>query len=477
MDEKSQEKVSKAKEILRKITSAGGEAYIIGESVFHIINGEDIDEMDIYSNIDEKELISLFSENSLKYKENGEYELGYLGHKYNLLTNKETHKTAKTIETIKHYSKLLTLKMCEMDYTIFSLAMNQNNVVYDFFNGRKDINKRIIKSIYLNPKVPYDSKPSKMLDIIRVVSETGFKLDKKVLNAIKKRRKKIKDISLDEVSYYMKKIYDGKYFKKAIKVLYKTKIYKSLDWYKDIIQKHAKNFKKENEKFFFGFGMIKNETYESAIGQYTNNEYDFQMFVNLAVTNPRAEYDKLTLYTYGLENCLLANRINYLLGRCKKNYRKIKTSYNNLPIKKTCDLKFKGQDILDINPQLSTDEIAICLDEVIQLVLDGNLANEKNALKDFMTERLGLMQTLHKEEKFVEEADKETYQNSTENDEEVESLLTEIELDIVKRINESGILENVIPEQREKTRESLYKTYYEALVNTDKYQKLKNYKN
>lgn len=488
MNERSQEMVLKAKEILKKITFSGGEAYIIGEAVFHIINGENIEKMDIYSNIDEKELYSIFSENSLKSLKEDEYELGYLGHKYNIITNRNPHKKPKTIGTIKHYSKLLTLKMCEMDYSIFSLAMNQNNIVYDFFNGRKDINKRVIKSIYINPKTPYDADPSKMLDIIRFVSETGFKLDKRIIKAIRKRRKKINNLSLDQITYFMKKIFDGKYFKKAIKLLYKTKLYKSLEWYKDIIHKLAKGFRKENEKFFFGYGMIKKEIYEGVIGKYLENEYDFQMFVNLAVTNPQAEYDKLTLYTYGLDNCLLANRINYLLGRSKKNYRKIKANYNSLPIKKTCDLKFKGQDILDLNPQLSTNEIAICLDEVIQLVLEGNLENEREVLKSFMLERLGLNKPLHKEEKFVEERyglgeavykeinEKQVELSKPSYEDEIKSLLSEIEIDIEKKINESGILENVLPEQREKTKDSLYRTYYEALINTDKYQKLKNYK-
>lgn len=482
MNERSQEMILKAKEILKKITSAGGEAYMIGECVFHIIKGEDVEKMDIYSNIDEKELYTIFSENSLKSINSGEYELRYLGHKYTILTNKNTHKPLKTIDTLKHYSKLLTLKMCEMDYTIFSLAMNQNNVVYDFFNSRKDINKRIIKSIYINPKTPYDANPSKMLDVIRIVSETGYKLEKRIIKAIKKRRKKIKNVSLDEISYYIRKIYDGKYFKKAIKVLYKTKLYKSLEWYKDVIYKLAKNFRKETDKFILGYGMIKKETYERNIGKYANNENDFQMFVNLAVTNPYAEYDKLTLYTYGLENCLLANRINYLLGKCKKNYRKIKSNYNNLVIKKTCDLKFKGQDILALNPKLSTDEIAICLDEVIALVLEGNLPNEKEALKNFISSRLCLSEQSKEEEKIPENNsdEKEIYeeinrQQTIFDEAEISILLSEIELDIEKKIIDSGILDNVLPEQREKVKESLYKTYYEVLINTDKYQKLKKY--
>ena len=218
------------------------------------------------------------------------------------------------------------------------------------------------------------------------------------------------------------------------------------------------------------------------------------MFVNLAITNPTGKYDKLTLYTYGVQNCVLANRINFLLGKAKKQYKKIRDEYNKLPIKKTCDLAFKGEDIMSLG-NYSSERINEILDEVIDLILNEKIKNEKEILKDFILNKLNGYDNSNEVyangEKIIkqindnESIDVITFKRLQKQQEEfhkrlleleVKDLEREIDYEVRKKIDEGKILENVIPEQRKDTYDSLYNSYYEFLLKTEKYSKLKQYK-
>lgn len=503
MDNRSREYVVKGREILTKITSLGGESYIIGECVFKIINALDVDNITIYTNLVENKLIDGFNENKLEKVSDGKFILTYLGFEYIIETDKSIKNNEfKTIESKKHYSNLLIMKIVEMDYSIYSIAMNQKNVIYDIFYGKKDIEKKLIKSNYINIKKYLDKNPLKILDAIRVVSETGYRLDGKLLNAIYCKRKRIKKLSLEEISSMMMKIFKGKFFKKALKVLVKTKVYKYLPYFQSTIKRMYNSYRKESYKFFFGYEMIRRKTYVEEIGKHTENEHDFKMFVNLAITNQEGNYDKLTLFTYGLNDCLLANRINYLLRNSKKKYRQIKEEYNALPIKKTCDLAFKGEDLLKC-AKLTPFEISAVLDDVIYQILECKMKNERNVLESYIMDKINNPNNdlIDDKEKITEENITNTNQYSKQysngiNDYslfqelkqkqeefnkrllelEIKSLEGELENEVLRKLQNSNILMNVVESEKEKIRESLYQEYYNFLLQTEKYKKLREFK-
>ena len=287
--------------------------------------------------------------------------------------------------------------------------------------------------------------------------------------------------------------------------------------------KWLKNYvpnKYEDLDTFMAMGLIEHKTYEEVVGKATGNEYDFRMLVNLAITNPKPEYDDITLFSYGLDKCMKANRINYLLGKCRKKGYYIKKKYNSLKVKKPCDLAFKGDDILKL-ANLTTYEVSIILDDIIYSILEGTLENEYNAIKEKVIFRLKLQQeelhenqNLHEnqglsqrqeilnnqnlESNYLENKNTESIvnnniNNADNNDQfayikqkqlelesrlqelENQSLARELEIEIERKIRESGVLKDIHPETREETRRALYQTYYETLIKTDKYKSLNKF--
>jgi len=57
--------------------------------------------------------------------------------------------------------------------------------------------------------------------------------------------------------------------------------------------------------------------------------------------------------------------------------------YQKLPIRKTCDLKFKGQDILELTSLRNAEIIGEVIDDITYQVITGQLPNEYIPLKKY----------------------------------------------------------------------------------------------
>lgn len=395
MDENTREITYNAKEIIKMIRSSGGDAYIIGESAYNIIYKKPLDVVNIYTNLSETNIMKLFREYYINKVSNNIFSLKYLGYDYiitlpvaGIKKDYKKKKISKEILSDKTISVNLVKVLEREKYTIHALALNKNNKVIDIYGGQKDHKNKVIRSVYAKPKQLFDSNPIVILELMNIISQTGFSLESRIIRAIKKTRKLLSLLPIEEISPIMKKIYDGKYFKRAINMMIKTKTNQYLPLFKDAIIIASSSFFKVPLYLFLGLGMIKEEYYDKIIGVLTDNPNDFMMFVNLAITNTKPDYDKLTLFSFGLEKCLLANRVNSILGKAKRKYFRIKKAYRRLPIKKTCDLAFKGQDILDLAEGMSTDEINLILDEVIEKILDERLINDYDSIRTFIIGRI-----------------------------------------------------------------------------------------
>ena len=521
MNSTCQDMLRKAKEIMKRIINLGYEAYLVGPSVREISLKLDFKSLEIFTTIPENEFKKAFIDYCIDNTKTG-LCLGYLSYKY-LISFPHQYKfqnKLKVKKVQKHYSKALIDFLCTKDYSIDAMSMSCNNIVYDPFLGKEDMRRKKIKTIYTRPKVLYENEPKKILELFKRISETGYKPDYLVLKAIKKKSKKVKEISLEDQAMLMRDIHSGKYLKKCLKYIYKTNIYKHLYYFKSILSLRCKSYKYEDLDTFMAMGLIEHKTYEEVVGKATGNEYDFRMLVNLAITNPKPEYDDITLFSYGLDKCMKANRINYLLGKCRKRGYYIKKKYNSLKVKKPCDLAFKGDDILKL-ANLTTYEVSIILDDIIYSILEGTLENEYNAIKEKVIFRLKLQQeelhenqNLHEnqelsqrqeilnnqnlESNYLENKNTESIVNNninnTDNNDqfayikqkqlelesrlqelENQSLARELEIEIERKIRESGVLKDIHPETREETRRALYQTYYETLIKTDKYKSLNKF--
>ena len=127
---------------------------------------------------------------------------------------------------------------------------------------------------------------------------------------------------------------------------------------------------------FVSEGKI-DDRYREVIDNYTR----FVSIFTLACANKKAIYDSMTLFGHGVDICVEANRINYLLGKCSKKDKKIKKKWDKLPIKKYCDLAYKGEDIMKIIDESDYPRINDVLDEVVLAILNKQITNNRSDIE------------------------------------------------------------------------------------------------
>ncbi len=495
--------IFQAKELLRILSNTGQEAYIVGEALRDLLLGREIKIVEIFTTLAQENVANLFSDlNPIFY---GEYQIGVIYQDYRfLITSAHEYDDSYKIKINvprRHYSSSLMDFLEKKVFAINTLAMAYNNVIYDSFNARPAHEKRI-RMICEKPTQLFNHEPIRMLEAIRLVSELGLKLDKLVYKGIVRKSKLIKDVSLDKISRELALIIEGKYAKRAINILYKTKIYKRLNLFKNDIKRLHDNYHKEDGETFLATALVRSKNYDSLVGSVLANEYNFHMLVNLAITNPKANYDVFTLFSNGENACVKANYINYILGRSKKKTNKIEKAYRALPVKKTCDLAFKGEDMLKLGLTTDGNFMEMVLDEIIEKILNNEMPNEYEVIKKYVEGRLEEYQEINevteqvediKEEEidyshglfgdmdFNEEsvkpkeedvALKEYHEYSKTQEElerrvhelEIDNLRKDLEIEISRKIKQNGMLETLSGALREQTEATLHKVYYDILI-------------
>ncbi len=501
--------IFQAKELLRMLSNTGQEAYIVGEALRDLLLGREIKIVEIFTTLAQENVANLFSElNPILY---GEYQTGIVYQDYRfLITSAHAYEDSYKIKINvprRHYSSSLMDFLEKKVFAINTLAMAYNNVIYDSFNARPAHEKRI-RMICEKPAQLFNHEPIRMLEAIRLVSELGLKLDKLVYKGIVRKSKLIKDVSLDKVSRELAIIVEGKYAKRAINILYKTKIYKKLALFKNDIKRLHDNYRKEDGETFLATALVRAKNYNEEVGSVLASEYNFHMLVNLAITNPKGNYDVFTLFSNGESACIKANYINYILGRSKKKTGKIEKAYRELPVKKVCDLAFKGEDMLKLGLTTDGNFMEMVLDEILEKILNNEMANEYEVIKTYVEKRLEEYQeqalNMPQEESATEEVEEERdyshglfgdmdfeepkdkpkeediaikeYHEYSKTQEELERRVHELELDnlrkdmeieISRKIKQNGMLENLSGALREQTEATLHKVYYDILIASD----------
>ena len=390
-----EEYVNKGKEILRILINNGFEAYFVGKFVRDRIMQLPIDEIEINTNATPDAIKGIFAFTKVEDARNGLIRVMYSGFDFFLSTfHLEEYKDKRTPVRI-HYSKNLLDDLSSRDFSINAMVMSHSDKITDAYGGVNDINRKRIKTIG-KAKVRFSENPIRMLKAIGLVSELNFNLVNETASGIRSRGKLLKSATAEDINYEVKKIFSGKYAKKALKLLNDMRLSHYLVNLKKGF-KYLRNCKSNlcYEEFLLLTFVLNGNINEDYI-QTVNDIETFKKTYQLAVANPKAKYSRLDLFSNGEEVCLLANKINVILKKSKKRYKQISLAYNRLPIKKVCDLAFKGEDILRIHAE--NINVQMIVDQVIYEVLEGSLVNDYNTIKEFVMDLMKKMKIEIKEE-------------------------------------------------------------------------------
>lgn len=266
------------------------------------------------------------------------------------------------------------------DFTINGMLMSESLEIIDYVGGKADLQAKIIKTIG-HPIDRFNEDALRMLRAFYFQAKLGFQIDKETREAIHTLRHKLLEISNERVLMEMIKMFKGPYLKKAIHSMITTGVHEILPGIKEGLE-YVNQL--EEIPYVDTFFTLAFTLHGSVPSQWKfSNKHRHRYEVGSYLAKQPQPYDPYTLYTYGLDLCLLGNRIAHLLKIAPNLKQTIEREYQNLPIQSDLDLKLSATELIEAVGKKAGAWVKQLQTKMVIEILNRRLTNEKDALKAY----------------------------------------------------------------------------------------------
>lgn len=236
-------------EVLRKIEEAGFEAYAVGGCVRDLIMDKSPKDWDVTTNAKPEEILKLFPDS---FYENDFGTVGVKVEKFieNGFVNPDREHDVIEVTTYRiettysdrrrpddvKFAETLEEDLSRRDFTMNALALRAMRTnadltqtdaeeigyeIVDLFDGRKDIEKKIIRAVG-DADERFNEDALRMMRAVRFHAELNFDIEKKTFEAIKKNSELITHVALERIKDELSRIILSESPAEGIDMLHKT---------------------------------------------------------------------------------------------------------------------------------------------------------------------------------------------------------------------------------------------------------------
>ena len=357
--------LEEAMKILQEITSQGYSAYIIGGFVRDYLLNIESNDVDITTNATPKQLQEIFGEAVIKTTDYGSITVMKKNIRYEITTFRKEIKYIDHRKPIEiEYVNDLNIDLRRRDFTINSICMDENGQIYDYLNGKKDIEDRIINTIG-NAKEKFEEDSLRILRAIRFATILNFDLSQEIKEAIIETKYLLKELSYNRKKEELDKIFASSEVNTGIKLLLEFGLDKELEL------ERLRDIK--NTDSLISVWSILNVV---DIYPFNNTEKELIKDINTVMT--LNNLDPMSLYKYGLY-------VNSVAGAIKGiDKKEITESYNKLPIQSRNDIDIDSQDIIDVLNKEPGKFISDIYNNIEEEILYHRLENNKEKIINYI---------------------------------------------------------------------------------------------
>jgi len=372
-----------ARRVLFELKKNGYEAYIVGGAVRDHLLGMPLMDIDITTNAKPHQVSKLFKTKptGLKY---GTVTVFYNNEAFEVTTFRidGPYLDNRHPEDII-FSDSVIEDVKRRDFTINGILMSESLEIIDHVEGTKDLKNKIIKTIG-NPIDRFNEDALRIMRAFYFQSKLGFQIDRETRDAISTLKHLLSEIAMERILTEMIKILKGPQVKKAIQSMVTTGVSEVLpglsEGLKYVLTMDSMPF--VDVFFILSFVLNGKIPKEWPFSNKHRNRYETAAFlVN------QNKYDAYTLYTYGLELSLLANRVSFLLKRSKNLKNAIEEMYESLPIQSDLDLKLRAPEMIQMTGKKAGAWVKEIQTEMVIEIINHRLKNEKEALISYLNKR------------------------------------------------------------------------------------------
>ncbi|WP_077213778.1 CCA tRNA nucleotidyltransferase [Bacillus dakarensis] len=214
--------------ILEKIEKAGYQAYFVGGSVRDLLLNQEIHDVDIATSATPDEVMGIFNNTVDVGIEHGTVVVIYGGSTYEVTTFRtESEYSDFRRPNEVSFVRSLNEDLMRRDFTMNAIAMDKSGVMLDPFNGKKDIEAKVIRTVG-EPKERFQEDALRMMRAVRFVSQLSFSIEIMTYKALKVYGSLLKHIAIERIAVEFEKLLLGRNSRNALKILLDTGLYQYL---------------------------------------------------------------------------------------------------------------------------------------------------------------------------------------------------------------------------------------------------------
>ena len=353
-------------EILERIEENGFEAYIVGGYVRDYLLGIESTDIDICTNARVKDILDIFDDMHANSNEYGAVKIITDKVRIDITTYRRDIKYNGNRRSVEmEYVDNLVDDIQRRDFTMNTLCMNKEGNIIDLFNGKADIENKIIRCVGdINDRINED--PLRMLRAVRFATTLGFTIEEELYNSLKENKELINELSLDRIKDELGKI------------LISQNCIKGMDYLRRL-----------------GFLDIMGISYDKLVnvsdicGMFSqltfNKEYPFSKEEKKNIKDiqeivEKGVIDKRVLFDYGCYVSIVAGSI---LGMSAEEICDID---KDLVIKSISDIDIKSEEICKILGVKPSKIIGNVYNELKNLIIDDKLDNAHEVICEYIYE-------------------------------------------------------------------------------------------
>ncbi|MEH7491044.1 CCA tRNA nucleotidyltransferase [Neobacillus niacini] len=383
--------------VLKKLESAGFEAYFVGGSVRDFLLNKEINDVDIATSATPEEVKRVFSKTVDIGIEHGTVLVLYQNQSYEITTFRseaeyEDYRRPKEVSFIRNLEEDLQRR----DFTMNAIAMDKEGNLIDPFQGQISIKNQVIQTVG-KAADRFQEDALRMMRALRFVSQLSFDIEEETRKALIDLVHLLDNIAVERKYAEFDKLLCGDNRKPAIQLLLQTNLHSylpGLSKQEDKINLMLEyKLDKLNKREMWALLVYCLKIEKTAIEQFLRGWRiplkeirEIQLIVHYLYQRFEKSWSLYDLYTAGKE-VFVSSEILYLVIKGIENQNTIQQYlqlYNGLPIKERSEMDITGNDLMDWFNKTGGPWVKETLLKIEHAILAGEIANNKIVIKEWL---------------------------------------------------------------------------------------------